>query len=100
MGIPTVIHVHAHIYSTLAYISICCHLFLLAGVYGDVIRVKILYNKRDSALVQFKEAQQAQTCACACVCVCACVWCVCVCVCVSVCVRVYVCMTVGKCAGV
>ena len=31
------------------------------GVYGDVIRVKILYNKRDSALIQFKEAQQTQT---------------------------------------
>ncbi len=31
------------------------------GVYGDVIRVKILYNKRDSALIQFKETQQTQT---------------------------------------
>ena len=34
---------------------------LCAGVYGDVMRVKILYNKRDSALVQFKEPQHAQT---------------------------------------
>ena len=31
------------------------------GVYGDVVRVKILYNKRDSALIQFKEPQHAQT---------------------------------------
>lgn len=30
-------------------------------MYGDVVRVKILYNKRDSALVQFKEPQHAQT---------------------------------------
>lgn len=36
-------------------------LFILFGVYGDVVRVKILYNKRDSALVQFKEPQHAQT---------------------------------------
>ena len=31
------------------------------GVYGDVVRVKILYNKRDSALIQFKEPQHTQT---------------------------------------
>ncbi|XP_064386761.1 polypyrimidine tract-binding protein 2-like [Halichondria panicea] len=36
-------------------------LFILFGVYGDVVRVKILYNKRDSALVQFKEPQHSQT---------------------------------------
>lgn len=35
-------------------------IFILFGVYGDVIRVKILYNKRDSALIQFREPQQAQ----------------------------------------
>lgn len=29
------------------------------GVYGDVLRVKIMYNKRDTALVQFTEAAQA-----------------------------------------
>ena len=34
---------------------------ILIGVYGDVVRVKILYNKRDSALVQFKEPQQIHT---------------------------------------
>ena len=57
------------------------HTHVLVGVYGDVIRVKILYNKRDSALIQFKEPQHAQTgtslpcikcihvCACACKCI-------------------------------
>ncbi|KAH9280555.1 Polypyrimidine tract-binding protein 3 [Echinococcus granulosus] len=34
-------------------------LFTLFGVYGDVQRVKILYNKKDSALVQFSDANQA-----------------------------------------
>lgn len=29
------------------------------GVYGDVQRVKILYNKKDSALIQMAEAHQA-----------------------------------------
>jgi len=32
---------------------------MLFGVYGDVTRVKILYNKRDTALVQFASPQQA-----------------------------------------
>lgn len=36
------------------------NVFTLFGVYGDVIRVKILYNKRDCALVQFSNDQQAQ----------------------------------------
>ncbi|CAI5443783.1 unnamed protein product [Caenorhabditis angaria] len=35
-------------------------LFTLFGVYGDVIRVKILYNKKDNALIQYAEPQQAQ----------------------------------------
>jgi len=34
-------------------------LFTLFGVYGDVVRVKQLYNKRDSALIQFANNQQA-----------------------------------------
>lgn len=34
-------------------------LFTLFGVYGDVHRVKILFNKKDSALIQFATAQQA-----------------------------------------
>jgi len=29
------------------------------GVYGDVQRVKILYNKKDSALIQMAEPHQA-----------------------------------------
>ena len=36
-------------------------LFTLFGVYGDVLRVKILFNKKDSALVNFSNAQQAAT---------------------------------------
>ncbi|XP_077592698.1 polypyrimidine tract-binding protein 2-like isoform X2 [Stigmatopora nigra] len=35
-------------------------LFTLFGVYGDVQRVKILYNKKDSALIQMSDANQAQ----------------------------------------
>lgn len=36
-------------------------LFTLFGVYGDVQRVKILFNKKDSALIQFSNALQAAT---------------------------------------
>ncbi|KAL2097521.1 hypothetical protein ACEWY4_006728 [Coilia grayii] len=35
-------------------------LFILFGVYGDVMRVKILYNRKDHALVQMADATQAQ----------------------------------------
>ncbi|KAJ1171750.1 hypothetical protein NDU88_003608 [Pleurodeles waltl] len=35
-------------------------LFTLFGVYGDVQRVKILYNKKDSALIQMADANQSQ----------------------------------------
>ena len=31
------------------------------GVYGDVIRVKIMFNKKDNALVQFTDPAQANT---------------------------------------
>lgn len=34
-------------------------ILLLLGVYGDVQRVKILYNKKDSALIQMAEPHQA-----------------------------------------
>ena len=37
----------------------CDVLFTLFGVYGDVQRVKILYNKRDTALVQYVSPQSA-----------------------------------------
>lgn len=30
------------------------------GVYGDVVRVKIMFNKKDNALVQFQDGNQAQ----------------------------------------
>lgn len=35
------------------------YLFRLFGVYGDVIRAKIMFKKRDTALVQFTNAQGA-----------------------------------------
>jgi len=31
-----------------------------SGVYGIVLRVKILFNKKDTALVQFSDPVQAQ----------------------------------------
>lgn len=34
--------------------------FVLLGVYGDVQRVKILFNKKDNALVQMAEPHHAQ----------------------------------------
>lgn len=37
----------------------CEDLFILFGVYGDVLRVKILFNKKDTALVQFADAEMA-----------------------------------------
>lgn len=36
-------------------------LFTLFGVYGDVVRVKIIFNKKDSALIQFQTQDQAAT---------------------------------------
>lgn len=35
-------------------------LFILFGVYGDVHRVKILFNKKENALVQMTDSNQAQ----------------------------------------
>ncbi|XP_067401891.1 polypyrimidine tract-binding protein 2-like [Emydura macquarii macquarii] len=35
-------------------------LFTLFGVYGDVQRVKILYNQKDSALIQMADGNQSQ----------------------------------------
>lgn len=34
--------------------------FYFAGVYGDVHRVKIMFNKKENALVQMADATQAQ----------------------------------------
>nr|XP_033785052.1 polypyrimidine tract-binding protein 3-like isoform X2 [Geotrypetes seraphini] len=39
-------------------------LFILFGVYGDVHRVKILFNKKENALVQMADATQAQLAMC------------------------------------
>lgn len=36
-------------------------LFVLFGVYGDVVRVKILFKKKDNALVQFTDTNMART---------------------------------------
>lgn len=40
--------------------SLCSYCFLLLGVYGDVMRVKILFNKKENALVQMSDGTQAQ----------------------------------------
>ena len=37
------------------------HIVYIVGVYGDVIRVKIMFNKKDNALVQFADPSQANT---------------------------------------
>lgn len=34
--------------------------FVTSGVYGDVIRVKILFNKKENALIQMSDGTQAQ----------------------------------------
>ena len=44
---------HAHVY-------VLCF-SAPSGVYGDVIRVKIMFNKKDNALVQFTDPSQANT---------------------------------------
>ena len=40
-------------------VHMSCYLFR-EGVYGDVHRVKILFNKKDNALIQMAEPHQAQ----------------------------------------
>jgi len=39
----------------------CDDLFILFGHYGDVLRVKILFNKKNTALIQFTDASQSTT---------------------------------------
>lgn len=41
---------------------LCCDslLFPPLGVYGDVMRVKILFNKKENALIQMSDGTQAQ----------------------------------------
>ena len=36
-------------------------MFILFGVYGNVVRVKILFNKKDNALLQMSDIQQSET---------------------------------------
>jgi polypyrimidine tract-binding protein 1 len=36
-------------------------IFVLFGVYGDVVRVKILFSKQETALVQLSTPQQTST---------------------------------------
>lgn len=33
--------------------------YCIKGVYGDILKVKIMYNRRDNALMQFKTYEQA-----------------------------------------
>ncbi|TNV81441.1 hypothetical protein FGO68_gene13942 [Halteria grandinella] len=36
-------------------------LFTIFGIYGNVTKIKILFNKRDNALIEFETSEQAQT---------------------------------------
>lgn len=36
------------------------NLSLFVGVYGDVLRVKIMFNKKENALIQMSDGTQAQ----------------------------------------
>ncbi|XP_048874721.1 polypyrimidine tract-binding protein 3 [Brienomyrus brachyistius] len=57
---PTAMH-SVLLVSNLNPDSISPHgLFILFGVYGDVQRVKILFNKKENALIQMADATQAQ----------------------------------------
>ncbi|XP_051541068.1 polypyrimidine tract-binding protein 3-like isoform X3 [Myxocyprinus asiaticus] len=57
---PTIIH-SVLLVSNLNPDTISPHgLFILFGVYGDVHRVKILFNKKENALIQMADATQAQ----------------------------------------
>ena len=56
------------LWSTLRHLADSCFaiwwslvvVLLNLGVYGDVFRVKIMFNKKDTALVQFADPAQAQ----------------------------------------
>ena len=55
---------HNYEYGNIYFIMcthVTCDFMMCLGCYGDVLRVKILYNKKDSALIQFAESFQAQT---------------------------------------
>jgi len=40
--------------------GVLASVLIIAGVYGDVTRVKVLFNKKDTALIQFVDTTQAQ----------------------------------------
>lgn len=45
----------------LSLLHFYCDTFLFSlGVYGDVMRVKILFNKKENALIQMSDGTQAQ----------------------------------------
>lgn len=50
---PVILVTHLSRHATLE------NLFHLFGLYGDVMRVKILHNKKDNALIQFRDAAHA-----------------------------------------
>ena len=52
-----ILHIRFRCFTAVRYVLS----ILFLGVYGDVIRVKIMFNKKDNALVQFNDATQAQT---------------------------------------
>lgn len=45
----------------MSLLHLCRDIFLFSlGVYGDVMRVKILFNKKENALIQMSDGTQAQ----------------------------------------
>ncbi|VDL85557.1 unnamed protein product [Schistocephalus solidus] len=53
-------HQHSLLSSSLAISATVLYPFLFRlRVYGDVLRVKIMFNKKDTALIQFTDSQQA-----------------------------------------
>ncbi|XP_070775955.1 polypyrimidine tract-binding protein 1a isoform X1 [Enoplosus armatus] len=60
-GLSTTGGHHVLLVSNLNPESVTPHcLFILFGVYGDVMRVKILFNKKENALIQMSDGTQAQ----------------------------------------
>lgn len=47
-------------FNTCVFNVLMCVCGVFSGVYGDVQRVKILFNKKENALVQMSDATQAQ----------------------------------------
>uniref|UniRef100_A0A3Q2YEI5 Polypyrimidine tract binding protein 2b n=1 Tax=Hippocampus comes TaxID=109280 RepID=A0A3Q2YEI5_HIPCM len=56
-SLPVLVHLSLSLSLSL---SLCLCVSICVGVYGDVQRVKILYNKKDSALIQLSDGNQAQ----------------------------------------